>query len=88
MEILIKKSEKKIVVETTSKAIVKKYCCRDMRNALEDKVGYEDYRTFEFSSITGEINLPLQYSDYGIGCHHKRIHYCPFCGRKIELITD
>ena len=51
-----------------------KICCEDMRELLLSKF----VKFFPFGELWA----------YGIGGITFRIHYCPFCGKKIELEAE
>lgn len=76
------------IVDTEYNVCDNKYCCNEMRYALEDK----DIETYSdgsgdlrhtFQIVKENITIPLA-SDMSGTIYRTKINYCPWCGERIE----
>jgi hypothetical protein len=63
-------------------------CCEEMKNnsGIDAIIESTDYKPYKFNG--GKKILPAAYIFDDESCSSYKINFCPFCGKKIEIIEN
>lgn len=80
--------------ETTNNMIIKQYyCCSNIKNSkviqLNDFNCISEYQKLEKTDFKAKLeHTETSWSEEENNYYYEDIDYCPFCGEKIEIITN